>query len=58
MYFERERARERAHVHVWGRDRERRDRIPGRLCTVSVEPDMGLELTNCEIMTRAKIKLA
>ena len=34
------------------RERERgRERIPSRLYTVSVEPDAGLELTNCEIMT-------
>ena len=36
----------------WGRSRERRrERIPGRLCTVSTELDAGLELTNCEIVT-------
>ena len=35
-----------------GREREReRERIPSRLLTVSTEPDVGLELTNCEIMT-------
>ena len=34
------------------RQREREGgRIPSRLCTVSAEPDMGLELTNHEIMT-------
>ena len=34
------------------REREReRERIPSRLCTVSTEPDVGLELTDCEIMT-------
>ena len=33
-----------------------RDRIPSRPCTISTEPDAGLELTNCEIMTSAKIK--
>ena len=26
-------------------------RIPSRLHAVSAEPDMGLKLTNCEIMT-------
>ena len=26
-----------------------------RLRAVSTEPDMGLELTNCEIMTRAEV---
>ena len=35
-----------------GRGRERdRDRILSRFCAVSAEPDVGLELTNCEIMT-------
>ena len=34
------------------REREReRERIPSRLHTVSTEPDVGLGLTNCEIMT-------
>ena len=32
------------------RERER-ERIPSRLHTVSTEPDVGLELTNREIMT-------
>ena len=31
-------------------------RIPSRLCTVSTEPNTGLELPNSEIMTRAEIK--
>ena len=37
-----------------GRERERereREKIPSRLCTVSTEPDAGLDLTVCEIMT-------
>ena len=36
------------------RDRERereRERIPSRLYTVSVDPNVGLKLTNYEIMT-------
>ena len=33
-----------------GRERGR-ERIPGRLCTVSTEPDVGLEFMNHEIMT-------
>ena len=34
------------------RDRERgRHRIRSRLQAVSTEPDVGLEPTNCEIMT-------
>ena len=32
------------------RERER-ERIPSRLCTVSTEPDVGLELMNREIVT-------
>ena len=40
-----------------GRGRERgRKRIPSRLHTISAEPNVGLDLMNCEIMTRAKIK--
>ena len=27
------------------------DRVPGRPCALSTEPDAGLEPTNCEIMT-------
>ena len=38
------------------RERERRERIPSRLHAVSTEPDMGLELMNREIMTRAENK--
>ena len=35
-----------------GREREReRKRIPSRPCAISAEPDTGLELTDCEIMT-------
>ena len=35
-----------------GQGEGRRGRMQSRLCTdsVSVEPDVGLELTNCEIM--------
>ena len=34
------------------REREReRERIPNRLYTVSMEPDVGLELMKCVIMT-------
>ena len=33
------------------REREKgRERIPSRPCTVSMKPDAGLKLTNCEIM--------
>ena len=38
------------------RGRGERERIPSRLCTVSMKPDVGLEPTNYEIMTRTKIK--
>ena len=34
------------------RERERgRERIPSRLCTVILEPDVRLDPMNCEIMT-------
>ena len=30
---------------------EERERIPSRLCAISTEPDVGLKLIDCEIMT-------
>ena len=45
------------HAGELGRGREReRERIPGRICTVSTGPDVGLELTNRDSMTRDEIK--
>ena len=38
----------------WGRGRERETqnlKQASRLCAVSIQPDGGLEPTNCEIMT-------
>ena len=36
----------------WGRDTEREgETILSRLCIVSAEPNTGLDLTNCEIVT-------
>ena len=50
--FERERETERQRESKLGRGREKREkRIPSSLQAVSAEPDVGLELTNCEIMT-------
>ena len=46
----REREREREREQRRGRERGK-ERIPSRLCTVSAEPNMGLDLTNCKIMT-------
>ena len=46
--------RERERASEQRRDREREgERIQSRLCTdaVNAEPDIRLELTNCEIMT-------
>ena len=46
-----EREREGARVlHEGGQRERKRERIPSRLHTVSGEPDVGLELTNCDIM--------
>ena len=44
------------HAHVGRAERERereneRERIPGRLCAVSAEPNVGLDLMNHEFMT-------
>ena len=46
------------NVYVFiSREREwEKERIPSRLHTVSPEPDVGLELMNHEIMTRAETK--
>ena len=50
MGRERETERQRDRERERKRERER-ERIPSRLCTVSAEPDAGLNLTNREIMT-------
>ena len=47
--------RERERAGEGQRERER-ERIPSRFCTVSTEPDVGLEPTNSEIMTWAETK--
>ena len=48
IYFE----RERACAHKLGRGRERgREKFPGRLHAVSVEPDTGLDPRNHAVMT-------
>ena len=55
IYFE----REREDVHTSGRGAEReggREKIPSRLRTVSIKPDVGLKPTNREIMTRAEVR--
>ena len=38
--------------------RERETEDPSRLSAVSTEPDVGLELTNCDIMTCAEVGLS
>ena len=45
---EQERERERAEE---GQTERGRERIPSRFHVASAEPDVGLELMNCEIMT-------
>ena len=43
---------ERESIQVGEGQREREgERIPSRLCTVSAKPDVGLEPTDCEIVT-------
>ena len=39
-----------------GAEEKGRERFPSRLLAVSAEPDRGLDLTNHDILTRAKIK--
>ena len=53
---QRQRQRQRQKGHVWEEEwyqREGEKKIPSRSST---EPDMGLDLRNHEIKTRAKIK--
>ena len=38
-------------MHKWVRAERRKDRIPSRPHAISAEPNVGLELTNCEIVT-------
>ena len=65
IYFERERERERECMHActsWGgketdRQTDRQKGIPSRIHPVSTEPDLGLDFTNCEIMTWAEIRV-
>ena len=53
LIFEIERERQRQSVGGAGADREgdTESEAGSRLRAVSTEPDAGLELTNCEIMT-------
>ena len=54
IYFEREKE---SVCPSGGRGRERAgERILSRFRAVSTEPDRGLNLTNCEIITWAKIE--
>ena len=49
---ETDREGDRERENKWKRGRERgEERIQSGLCTDQREPDAGLELTNCEIMT-------
>ena len=49
--FLRETERERVRAGKGQRERGNETGIPSRLWVVSAEPDVGLELTSCEIMT-------
>ena len=51
VYFLREREREREREEREEKGQIEEERIPSRLRAVSTEPDMGLKLTNCEVMT-------
>ena len=47
----RERDRQTDREKVGGGAERGRQQIPNRLHAVSAEPDVGLDLTNCKIMT-------
>ena len=52
LYILRERERERENERMSGGGAESEEkRIPSRPCTVCAESNIGLEPTNCEIMT-------
>ena len=52
IFRERERDKDRGtETASGGRVERRRERIPRRLHDVSTEPNVGLELTNSEVMT-------
>ena len=53
IYFERE---ERESISRGRAEKEGGERIPRRLHTTRVEPNVGLEFINCEIVTGAKIE--
>ena len=52
---DRERVRERAGGEAGGGQRFRESQTGSKLWAVSTEPDVGLELTNCKIMTWAEV---
>ena len=59
MLRERKRERERGKGHVsrGGVERERgREKIPSRLCAISVEPHTGLDPMKYEVMLLTKVK--
>ena len=51
----REGGRKKEGHRIWGRgrgrERDTESEAGSRLCAIITEPDMGLQLTNCEIMT-------
>ena len=51
-----ERERDRARAGKGQREADTESEAGSRLWAISTEPDMGLELTNCEIMIRAKVR--
>ena len=53
--FLRERGSEQANGEGTEREGDPESEAGSRLWAVSTEPDVGLELTNCEIMTRAEV---
>ena len=57
-FWQRERERERESMSGRGAEREGdpESKAGSRLCTVSTEPNAGLEPMNCEIMTRAEVR--
>ena len=55
-FFLRKREREQAGKGQREKETQNWKQAPSRLCTVNTESNVGLEPTDCEIMTGAKVR--
>ena len=57
MFILRERERENVNMSREGQRARERERLPSRLHTICTEPDVGLDPTDCKIMTEPKSRV-